>query len=37
MNSLPTASIGDTTSRMPATSIPVVTATAPATRPANAP
>ncbi len=37
MNSLPTASIGETTSMMPATSIPVVTATAPATRPARAP
>ncbi len=37
MNSLPTASIGDTTSRIPATSMPVVTATAPATSPADVP
>ena len=35
MNSLPTASMGETTSMMPATSMPMVTATAPATSPAS--
>ena len=37
MNSLPTASMGETTSMIPATSMPTVTATAPATKPGIAP
>ncbi len=37
MTSLPTASIGETTSVIAATSMPKVTASAPATTPASAP